>query len=121
MTRKYGGSGLGLIIAKQLVERMGGQIGVESAPGAGSHFWFTLRLPSEAVDERPASAVDLRGARVLVVDDHPTNRLVLERQLASWGMVPRCVARCRRWTDSTRAALSVKCRELSVKCRRTQC
>ncbi len=86
-TRKYGGTGLGLVIAKQLVEQMGGSIGVESEPGAGSRFWFTVQLEEAAAEDAPAKVMtDLTGMRILVVDDNPTNRLVLERQLSSWGV-----------------------------------
>ncbi len=79
-TRKFGGTGLGLTICKQLVEMMDGAIGVDSAPGVGSTFWFTLRLPMvESMDAIPEA--DLEGVRVLVVDDSEVNRRLLQEQL----------------------------------------
>jgi signal transduction histidine kinase/DNA-binding response OmpR family regulator len=86
-TRKYGGTGLGLAISKQLVDLMGGSIGVESQLGMGSTFWFELQLP---VDPEPAPAVipvrDLRGLRALIVDDNAVNRRILREQVAAFGM-----------------------------------
>jgi len=90
-TRKYGGSGLGLAIAKQLVQQMEGEIGVTSEPNVGSHFWFTVRLPQEQLEPSQPEA-DLTGRRVLIVDDHPTNRLVLERQLSDYGVIHHSAA-----------------------------
>jgi len=90
MTRRYGGTGLGLTISRQLVTRMGGQLTVTSAPGRGSEFAFTLRLPIETGPSpapRSHSPVPLSGVRVLVVDDNATNRRILVEVLGAEGMV----------------------------------
>jgi two-component system sensor histidine kinase/response regulator len=85
-TRRYGGTGLGLAISKRLVDLMGGEIGFESVEGAGSTFWFTLELATDAADAASAGpALDLTGRRILVVDDNATNRQILGRQLGTWG------------------------------------
>ncbi len=86
-TRKYGGTGLGLAISKQLVELMGGEVGVDSVPGEGSNFWFTLPLTLDAQPHAaPVPTSDLRGLRVMIVDDIEINRRVLHQQITSWEM-----------------------------------
>jgi PAS domain S-box-containing protein len=86
-TRKFGGSGLGLAICKQIVDGMGGTIGVESEPGEGSTFWFSLQIPKQT-DLVPLQPTDhaLAGARVLLVDDHPSTAEFLQSELAAWKM-----------------------------------
>jgi PAS domain S-box-containing protein len=86
-TRIYGGTGLGLAISKRLVNLMGGTIGVDSRVREGSTFWFTLPLQLESQpNPAPAATGELRGARVLIVDDNPVNCRVLCEQVKGWGM-----------------------------------
>lgn len=99
VARKYGGTGLGLVISKQLVELMGGSIGVESVPGKGSNFYFSL--PFDCVESANASAAtgsemsgvssphtatsDLQDRRILVVEDHPVNQQLVRKTLEDSG------------------------------------
>jgi two-component system, sensor histidine kinase and response regulator len=102
MTRKYGGTGLGLTICARLIEAMGGKIWLESEPGHGSTFHFTVPLGMQSVPVASAPALapaELRGLSVLVVDDNRTNRRVLCGMLDRWGLDITAV-------ESGRAALS---------------
>jgi two-component system, sensor histidine kinase and response regulator len=99
-TRRYGGTGLGLAICRQLVGLMDGEIGIDSVPGAGSTFWFTLPVKATEAAGRSAAPEEIAGRRVLIVDDLEMNRRVLEAQLTGWGAECTC-------TGGGRQALAV--------------
>ncbi|BCX89646.1 hypothetical protein MIN45_P2019 [Methylomarinovum tepidoasis] len=88
ITRRYGGTGLGLTISHRLIQLMGGEMGLQSRQGQGSRFWFRVPLTPDdtAVTQPPDIQTDLQGVRVLIVDDNPTNREILHHQIISWGM-----------------------------------
>ncbi|MCB2147348.1 MAG: response regulator [Deltaproteobacteria bacterium] len=94
-TRKYGGTGLGLAVSAQLVNLMGGQIGVKSVLGKGSIFHFTVAFDVEskgAAGTEIPDEIDLSGLRILVVDDNATNLKILCEMLTSWKMAPKPAA-----------------------------
>jgi two-component system, sensor histidine kinase and response regulator len=84
-TRKYGGTGLGLSIGRRLVALMHGTIGVDSTPGRGSCFWFEVALATGPLAHAPIQTSQLAGRSVLIVEDHPVNRRIIESQLAGVG------------------------------------
>lgn len=108
-TRKYGGTGLGLVISKRLTELMGGTMWIESEVGVGSHFHFTIQCAAAALPITMEADATHRGSgfdgvNVLVVADNPTNRNILMPQLSRWGMRPTVV-------DSGSAALHLLARK----------
>jgi len=104
-TRKYGGTGLGLAISKQLVNLMGGAIGVESRVGEGSTFWFELPLELDTqLHAAPPPVVGISGLRVLILSDNAVNRRVLDEQITGYGMRSENFAAAEQALPSMRAA-----------------
>jgi two-component system, sensor histidine kinase and response regulator len=109
-TRTYGGTGLGLTISKQLVEVMGGTIGLESKPGSGTTFWFDIEFEKQPPEKRGGTGpltlgpVNLTEARILIVDDNQTNRMVLVKNVEALGSRADAVSSGAKGIESLRNA-----------------
>jgi len=108
-TRKYGGTGLGLTISKQLVEVMGGKIGVESTSGIGSTFWFEISFAKPPREKRVTAPLtpgplNLTQVRILIVDDNQTNRMILTKNVEALGCRSETVASGAKALESLRNA-----------------
>jgi len=107
-TRIYGGTGLGLTISARLVEVMDGKIWVESEPGKGSVFHFTVRFGLQTAAQVEQSAIDFKGLRALVVEDHPVSRRILVDTLRRWNIEVHEADGCKSATEILERAKRAK-------------
>jgi len=104
LARQPGGTGLGLVISKRLIEQMGGEIGVDSTPGEGSQFWISLSLPKAHDDLEEQPLQPLLGRRAAIVDGHDLARQALEHQLEDCGLSVSLFASCEHLLQGVQAA-----------------
>ncbi len=106
--RIYGGTGLGLTISARLVEMMDGKIWVESEPGKGSVFHFTVRFGLQTAAQVEPGAIDFKGLRALVVEDHPVSRRILVETLRRWNIEAHEAEGCKSATEFLERAKQAK-------------